>query len=154
MSSILLYCVLTAVIALIGGLAIGRQLAGKARQDHEAEARAKAQQLLEEAEATATRTRDERIQQSKDKFRNLKNEYEQEQKRQRREFEAESQRLKAALEQELTERRQGVLAQEQSIKHLTDTTQKQLEVLQPKEKELETTREKVQADAEHQRTRF
>jgi ribonuclease Y len=154
MSSILLYCVLTAVIALIGGLVIGRQLASKARQDHEAEARAKAQQLLEEAEVQATRTRDERIQQSKDKFRNLKNEYEQEQKRQRREFEAESQRLKAALEQELTERRQGVLAQEQSIKHLTDTTQKQLEVLQHKEKELETTREKVQADAEHQRTRF
>jgi ribonuclease Y len=154
MSSILLYCVLTAVIALIGGLVIGRQLAGKARQDHEAEARAKAQQLLEEAETQATRTRDERIQQSKDKFRNLKNEYEQEQKRQRREFEAESQRLKTALEQELTERRQGVLAQEQSIKHLTETTQRQLETIQHKEKELETTREKVQADAEHQRTRF
>ena len=154
MSSILLYCVLTAVIALIGGLAIGRQLAGKARQDHEAEAQARARQLLEEAEAQATRTRDERIQQSKDKFRNLKNEYEQEQKRQRREFEAESQRLKAALDQELTERRQGIVTQEQAIKHLTDTTQKQLETLQHKEKELETTREKVQADAEHQRSRF
>jgi ribonuclease Y len=154
MSSILLYCVLTAVIALIGGLVIGRQLASKARQDHEADAQAKARLLLEEAEIQATRTRDERIQQSKDKFRNLKNEYEQEQKRQRREFDTESQRLKAALEQELTERRQGVLAQEQSIKHLTETTQRQLETIQHKEKELETTREKVQADAEHQRNRF
>jgi ribonuclease Y len=153
MSLIILYCAIAAVIALVAGVLVGRQMAGKVRQDHEGEARAKAQQLLEEAELQANRTRDERIQQSKDKFRNLKNEYEQEQKRQRREFEAESQRLKAGLDQELTERRQGVLAQEQSIKHLTDTTQKQLEQLQQKEKELENTREKLHADAEHQRTR-
>jgi ribonuclease Y len=154
MSLIILYCAVAAIVALVVGVVVGRQLAGKARQDLEGEAKVKAQQLLEEAEIQATRTRDERIQQSKDKFRNLKNEYEQEQKRQRREFETESQRLKAALEQELTERRQGVLAQEQSIKHLTDTTQRQLETIQQKEKELEATREKLQADAEHQRTRF
>jgi len=154
MSLIILYCAVAAIVALVVGVVVGRQLAGKARQDLEGEAKVKAQQLLEEAELQATRTRDERIQQSKDKFRNLKNEYEQEQKRVRREFETESQRLKAALEQELTERRQGVLAQEQSIKHLTDTTQRQLETIQQKEKELEATREKLQADAEHQRTRF
>jgi ribonuclease Y len=154
MSLIILYCAVAAIVALVVGVVVGRQMAGKARQDLEGEAKVKAQQLLEEAEIQATRTRDERIQQSKEKFRNLKNEYEQEQKRIRREFEAESQRLKAALEQELTERRQGVLAQEQSIKHLTDTTQRQLEALQHKEKELEATREKLQADAEHQRTRF
>jgi ribonuclease Y len=154
MSLIILYCAVAAIVALVVGVVVGRQLAGKARQDLEGEAKVKAQQLLEEAEIQATRTRDERVQQSKDKFRNLKNEYEQEQKRQRREFETESQRLKAALEQELTERRQGVLAQEQSIKHLTDTTQRQLEALQQKEKELEATREKLQADADHQRTRF
>jgi ribonuclease Y len=154
MSLIILYCAVAAIVALVVGVVVGRQLAGKARQDLEGEAKVKAQQLLDEAEIQATRTRDERIQQSKEKFRNLKNEYEQEQKRQRREFEAESQRLKAALEQELTERRQGVLAQEQSIKHLTDTTQRQLETLQHKEKELEATREKLQADADHQRTRF
>jgi ribonuclease Y len=154
MSLIILYCAVAAIVALVVGVVVGRQLAGKARQDLEGEAKVKAQQLLEEAEIQATRTRDERVQQSKDKFRNLKNEYEQEQKRQRREFETESQRLKAALEQELTERRQGVLAQEQSIKHLTDTTQRQLEALQHKEKELEATREKLQADADHQRTRF
>ncbi|QKG51614.1 ribonuclease Y [Hymenobacter sp. BRD67] len=154
MSLILLYCAVAAVIALVAGVVVGRQLAGKARQDLEGQAQAKARQILEEAETQANRTRDERIQQSKDKFRSLKNEYEQEQKRQRREFEQETQRLKAALEQELTERRQGVLAQEQSIKHLTDTTQKQLEQLQHKEKELEATREKLQADAEHHRTRF
>jgi len=154
MSLIILYCAVAAIVALVVGVVVGRQMAGKARQDLEGEAKVKAQQLLEEAEIQATRTRDERIQQSKDKFRNLKNEYEQEQKRVRREFETESQRLKTALEQELTERRQGVLAQEQSIKHLTETTQKQLETIQHKEKELETTREKLQADAEHQRTRF
>jgi len=154
MSSIFLYCALAAIIALVVGVLVGRQLAGKARQDLEGQAKAQAQAILDEAETQATRTRDERIQQSKDKFRNLKNEYEQEQKRQRREFEQESQRLKAALDQELTERRQGVLAQEQSIKHLTDTTQKQLEQLQHKEKELEGTREKLHADAEQQRTRF
>jgi ribonuclease Y len=55
MSSILLYCVLTAIVALIGGVVIGRQLASKARQDHEAEAQARARQLLEEAEAQANR---------------------------------------------------------------------------------------------------
>jgi ribonuclease Y len=153
MSLIILYVAVAAVIALVAGVLVGRQLAGKARQDLEGEARTKAQQLLDEAETQATRTRDERIQQSKDKFRNLKNEHEQEQKRLRREFETESQRLKAALDQELTERRQGVLAQEQSIKHLTDTTQKQLEAIQQKEKELDGTRDKLQADTEHLRTR-
>ena len=111
MTATILYIALAAIIALVVGVVVGRQLAGKATKDHEGEAQAKARQLLEEAEATANRTRDERIQQSKDKFRNLKNEYEQEQKQKRREFDAESQRLKAGLDQELTERRQGVLAQ-------------------------------------------
>ena len=51
MSLIILYCAIAAVIALVVGVLVGRQMAGKVRQDHEGEARAKAQQLLEEAEA-------------------------------------------------------------------------------------------------------
>ncbi|WP_426490408.1 ribonuclease Y [Hymenobacter sp. 102] len=138
-----LYIVLAAVLALVVGVVLGRLLAGKARQDHEADAKARAQQLLAEAEAQATRTRDERIQQSKDKFRTLK-----------QEFEQESRRQKQALDQELTERRAAVVEQEQSIKQLSLTTQKQLEQIQRKEKELDATRERIETQAQQQREKL
>ncbi|SNC68248.1 ribonucrease Y [Hymenobacter gelipurpurascens] len=137
------YIALAAVLALVVGIVVGRLLAGKARQDHEADAKARAQQILQDAEAQATRTRDERIQQSKDKFRNLK-----------QEFEQESRRQKQALEQELTDRRAAVVEQEQSIKQLTLTTQKQLEQIQRKEKDLEAIREKVETQAQQQREKL
>jgi ribonuclease Y len=137
------YIVLAAVLALVVGIVVGRLLAGKARQDHEADAKARAQQILQDAEQQANRTRDERIQQSKDKFRNLK-----------QEFEQESRRQKQALEQELTDRRAAVVEQEQSIKQLTLTTQKQLEQIQRKEKDLEAIREKVETQAQQQREKL
>jgi ribonuclease Y len=101
-----MYCLLAAVVALVAGIVVGRQLAGKARLDHEGEATARAQQILREAEEKGNRLRDEkikqadeRLEQSKNKFKNLRNEFDQE-----------SRRLKQTLEQELTERRQGVLS--------------------------------------------
>ncbi|MDF7809964.1 ribonuclease Y [Hymenobacter sp. YC55] len=138
-----IYIVLAAVLALVVGIVVGRLLAGKANKDHEAEAKARAQQLLAEAEQQANRTRDERIQQSKDKFRTLK-----------QEFEQESRRQKQALEQELTERRATVVEQEQAIKKLTDTTQRQLEQIQRKETELDATRERIEAQSQAQREKL
>ncbi|UOG75732.1 ribonuclease Y [Hymenobacter tibetensis] len=138
-----IYIVLAAVLALVVGIVVGRMLAGKANKDHEAEAKARAQQLLAEAEQQATRTRDERIQQSKDKFRTLK-----------QEFEQESRRQKQALEQELTERRAGVVEQEQAIKKLTETTQRQLEQIQRKETELDATRERIETQSQAQREKL
>ncbi|MFD1468749.1 ribonuclease Y [Hymenobacter caeli] len=140
MSTIIIYCLLAAAVALVAGLAVGRQLAGKARQDHEGQAQARAQQILQEAEEKGNRIREERIQQSKDKNR-----------QQRNDFDQESRRLKAELEAELAQRRQGVMEQEQGIKKLTETTQRQLEQLQRKEKELEAAREKNQADTQQLR---
>jgi ribonuclease Y len=137
------YIALAAVLALVVGIVVGRLLAGKARQDHEADAKARAQQLLAEAEQQANRTRDERIQQSKDKFRALK-----------QEFEQESRRQKQALDQELTERRATVVEQEQSIKKLTETTQRQLEQIQRKETELDANRERIENQAQQQREKL
>ena len=138
-----IYIVLAAVLALVVGIVVGRLLAGKANKDHEAEAKARAQQLLAEAEQQATRTRDERIQQSKDKFRTLK-----------QEFEQESRRQKQALEQELIDRRATVVEQEQAIKKLTETTQRQLEQIQRKETELDATRERIEAQSQAQREKL
>ncbi|SES89185.1 ribonuclease Y [Hymenobacter actinosclerus] len=138
-----LYIVLAAVLALVVGVALGRLLAGKARQDHEGDARARGQQLLADAEAEATRIRDERIQQSKDKFRNLK-----------QEFEQESRRQKQSLDQELTERRASVVEQEQSIKQLAQATQKQLDQVQRKEKELDAAKERLETQAQQQREKL
>ncbi|WP_375416529.1 ribonuclease Y [uncultured Hymenobacter sp.] len=143
MSQLILYCLLAAVVALVAGVLLGRQLAGKARQDLEGQAQLKAQKLLADADAEATRIRDERIQQSKDRFRQLKSEFEQESKRQ-----------KQALDQELTERRQGVVEQERSIKQLTETTQSQLEQLQRREKELDATRDRLQTETQQQREKL
>jgi len=139
----ILYIILAAVLALGVGIVVGRQLAGKVKLDHESDAQARAQLIIQEAEAQATRTRDERIQQSKDKFRQLKNEFEQDSKRQKQELDA-----------ELTQRRQGVVDQEQSIKQLTLTTQRQLEGLQKKEQDMEALREKLQHDSAQQRERL
>jgi ribonuclease Y len=141
--STIVYIVLAAVVALVAGVVLGRLLAGKARQDHEAQAQARAQQLLQEAEEKANRIRDERIQQSKDKFRQLKSE-----------FDLDSRRLKAELEADLTQRRLGVQEQEQSIKQLTQTTQRQLEQLQKKEKDLDLLRDKLQNEAQQQREKL
>jgi ribonuclease Y len=138
-----IYIVLAAVLSLVVGIVVGRLLAGKANQGHEAEAKARAQQLLADAEQQANRTRDERIQQSKDKFRTLKQEWEQESRRQ-----------KQALEQELTDRRATVVEQEQAIKKLTDTTQRQLEQIQRKETELDATRERIEAQSTAQREKL
>ncbi|GAA3939440.1 ribonuclease Y [Hymenobacter algoricola] len=139
----ILYIILAAVLALGVGIVVGRQLAGKVKLDHESDAQARAQLLIQEAETQATRTRDERIQQSKDKFRQLKNEFEQDSKRQKQELDA-----------ELTQRRQGVVEQEQSIKQLTLTTQRQLEGIQKKEQDLDVLREKLQNDSTQQRERL
>ena len=143
MSQLILYCLLAALVALVAGVLLGRQLAGKARQDLEGQAQAKAQQVLAQAEAEATRIRDERIQQSKDRFRQLKSE-----------FETESKRQKQALDQELTERRQGVVEQERSIKQLTETTQSQLEQLQRREKDLDATRDRLQTESQQLREKL
>ena len=150
MSSIVLYSLLAALVALVAGVVVGRMLAGKARQDHEGAASARAQQILREAEAEATRLRDEKIKQADERLEQSKNKF----KGLRTEFEQESKRQKQALDQELTERRQGVVEQEQSIKLLTDTTQRQLEQLQRKEKELEAAREKAQAETQALRDRL
>ena len=149
MTTIVLYCLLAAVAALVVGVVVGRQLAGKARHDHEGAAQAAAQKLLREAEAEGSRLRDEKIQQaderleqSKNKFKNQRDEFEKESRRQKQALEQDLVRQKQALEQELVARRQGVTEQEQSIKLLTDTTQRQLEQLQRKETDLEKAREK------------
>jgi ribonuclease Y len=55
-----MYCLLTAVVALVAGFVIGKQLAGKARLDHEGEATARAQQILRDAEEKGNRLRDEK----------------------------------------------------------------------------------------------
>ena len=55
MSSTILYVVLAAVLALVVGIVVGRQLAGKARQDHEGEAQARARQIIEEADIREVR---------------------------------------------------------------------------------------------------
>ena len=88
MSSLVLYCLLTAVLALVAGVVVGRLLAGKARLDHEGEATARAQQILREAEEKGNRLRDEkikqadeRLEQSKNKFKSIRNEFDQDSKR-------------------------------------------------------------------------
>ncbi|WP_324672081.1 ribonuclease Y [Hymenobacter sp. GOD-10R] len=139
----IVYIVLATVVALGAGIVLGRLLAGKARQDHEAQAQARAQQLLQEAEEKANRIRDERIQQSKDKFRQLKNE-----------FDLDSRRQKTELETDLAQRRLAVQEQEQSIKQLTQTTQRQLEQLQKKEKDLDMLREKIQTESQQLREKM
>ena len=150
MSYLILYCLLTAVVALVAGIVVGRLLAGKARLDHEGEATARAQQILREAEEKGNRLRDEKIKQADERLEQSKNKF----KTIRNEFDQESRRLKAELDGELTQRRQGVVEQEQSIKMLTETTQRQLEQLQRKEVELEKAREKNQTDTQQLRDKL
>ncbi|WP_345055704.1 ribonuclease Y [Hymenobacter glaciei] len=150
MTPLIMYCLLAAVVALVAGILIGRQLAGKARLDHEGEATARAQQILRDAEEKGTRLRDEKIKQADERLEQSKNKF----KTLRNEFDQESKRLKAELDGELTQRRQGVVEQEQSIKMLTETTQRQLEQLQKKEADLERVREKTQTDTQQLRDKL
>ncbi|RAK63903.1 ribonuclease Y [Hymenobacter edaphi] len=139
----IIYIVLAAVVALVVGFFLGRQMAGKARQDVEAQAQGRAAELLQEAEAKANRLREERIQQAKDKARQVRNESEQE-----------IRRLRQEADQDLSQRREVVVQQEASVKQLTQATQRQLEQVQRKEKELDTLREKVSNEAQRQQEKF
>ena len=143
MSSIILYCLLTAVVALVAGFVAGKQLAGKARLDHEGEATARAQQILRDAEEKGNRLRDEKIKQADERLEQSKNKF----KTLRNEFDQEGRRLKSELEGELTQRRQGVVEQEQSHQACSpkprSASSKQL---QRKEVDLEKAREKNQTD--------
>ncbi|RTQ50809.1 ribonuclease Y [Hymenobacter gummosus] len=139
----IIYIVLAAVVALVAGFFIGRQVAGKARQDVEAQAQGRAAELLQEAEAKANRIREERIQQAKDKARQVRNESEQE-----------IRRLRQEADQDLAQRREVVVQQEASVKQLTQASQRQLEQVQRKEKELDTLREKLSNDAQRQQERL
>ncbi|MCC3158081.1 ribonuclease Y [Hymenobacter sp. 15J16-1T3B] len=139
----IIYIVLAAVVALAVGFFLGRQMAGKARQDVEAQAQGRAAELLQEAEAKANRIREERIQQAKDKARQVRNESEQE-----------IRRLRQEADQDLAQRREVVVQQEASVKQLTQASQRQLEQVQRKEKELDTLREKVSNEAQRQQEKF
>jgi ribonuclease Y len=139
----IIYIVLAAVGALVVGFFLGRQMAGKARQDVEAQAQGRAAEILQEAEAKAARIREERIQQAKDKARQVRNESEQE-----------IRRLRQEADQDLAQRREVVVQQEASVKQLTQATQRQLEQVQRKEKELDTLREKVSNEAQRQQEKF
>ncbi|GAB3831550.1 ribonuclease Y [Hymenobacter jeollabukensis] len=139
----IIYIVLAAVVALVVGFFLGRQMAGKARQDVEAQAQGRAAELLQEAEAKANRLREERIQQAKDKARQVRNESEQE-----------IRRLRQEADQDLAQRREVVVQQEASVKQLTQASQRQLEQVQRKEKELDVLREKVSNEAQRQQEKF
>ncbi|OON67479.1 ribonuclease Y [Hymenobacter sp. CRA2] len=139
----IIYIVLAAVVALVAGFLIGRQVAGKARQDVEAQAQGRAAEILQEAEAKANRIREERIQQAKDKARQVRNESEQE-----------IRRLRQDADQDLAQRREVVVQQEASVKQLTQASQRQLEQVQRKEKELDVLREKVSNEAQRQQEKF
>lgn len=139
----IIYIVLAAVAALVVGFFLGRQMAGKARQDVEAQAQGRAAELLQEAEAKANRIREERIQQAKDKARQVRNESEQE-----------IRRLRQEADQDLAQRREVVVQQEASVKQLTQASQRQLEQVQRKEKELDTVREKISNDAQRQQEKL
>lgn len=139
----IIYIVLAALAALVVGFLVGRQVAGKARQDVEAQAQGRAAELLQEAEAKANRIREERIQQAKDKARQVRNDSEQE-----------IRRLRQEADQDLAQRREVVVQQEASVKQLTQASQRQLEQVQRKEKELDNLREKISNDAQRQQERL
>lgn len=121
-----MYIILTAIIALGAGIAIGRLLFQKVITKIETEARDKAKLIITEAELKAESIKKDRILEAKEKF--LK--------------------MKAEFEEDANKKKNLIIQNEQKVKQREANTAKLMEQNSRKEAELESMKENLNAQLE------
>jgi ribonucrease Y len=126
MEDLTLYISVTALVALILGVIIGRFLLMKIFKKNEDDAKEKAKLILKEAEMQAEALKRDRILEAKEKFLKLKSEF----------------------EEEANKKKNIIIQNENKLKQRESTLSKQLEQNQRKEAELDSMKENLAAQLE------
>ncbi|HXA02408.1 MAG TPA: ribonuclease Y [Cytophagaceae bacterium] len=126
MEDLILYISVTALVALILGVIIGRFLLMKIFKRNEDEAKEKAKLILKEADMQAESLKKDRILEAKEKYLKLKSEF----------------------EEEANKKKNIIIQNENKLKQREGTLSKQLEQNQRKEAELDSMKENLAAQLE------
>ncbi|HEY8402466.1 MAG TPA: ribonuclease Y [Cytophagaceae bacterium] len=122
----IIYIVVTAIVFLGIGIAIGRVLLQKVLKKHEEDAREKAQLIIREAELKAEAVKKDKILEAKEKYLKLKSEF----------------------EEEANKKKNIIIQNENKIKQREQNVSKLMEQNARKEAELESMKENLQAQME------
>lgn len=123
---LLLYIIITGIIALIIGVVIGRVMLQKVFTKHETEAKERAKLIIKEAELQAETVKKDKILEAKERFLKLKQEF----------------------EEEANKKKNIIIQNENKLKQKDQNLSKMMEQNQRKEAELESMKENLTAQLE------
>jgi ribonucrease Y len=126
MQDLILYISITAIVAVILGVIIGRVLLQKVFKQHETDAKEKAKLILKEAELNGETVKKDKILEAKEKYLKLKSEF----------------------EEEANKKKNLIIQNENKIKQREQNLSKQIEQNQRREAELESMKEHLTAQLE------
>jgi ribonuclease Y len=126
MGELLLYIIITGIVALAIGIALGRVLLQKTFTKHEEEAKERAKLIIKEADLQAETTKRDKILEAKEKFLKMKTEF----------------------EEEANKKKNIIIQNENKLKQRDQNLAKQVEQNQRKEAELESMKENLTAQLE------
>ncbi|MDX1902969.1 MAG: ribonuclease Y [Thermonemataceae bacterium] len=135
----ILYIVVTAVVSLIAGIAVGRYILLRIFGRREEEIKQKANLILQEAESKAEAIRKEKELSAKEKYLELKNEFEQESNKKKNLLITNENKLKQK-EQEIKKMQEQVRKKELDLENLEKQIQEQSEIAIKKKEEAEKLR--------------
>jgi ribonuclease Y len=126
MQDLILYISITAIVAVIAGVIIGRFLLQSVFKRHETEAKEKAKLIIKEAELNGETVKKDKILEAKEKYLKLKSEF----------------------EEEANKKKNLIIQNENKIKQREQNLSKQMEQNQRKEAELDSMKENLSAQIE------
>jgi ribonuclease Y len=135
-----IYVLLTAIIALVAGIFIGRMLLQRIYQQQENEAREKAVLIVKEAETKSESIMKERMLQSKEKYLNLKTEFEKEVNKKKALFTQNEAKLKQR-EQQIKQQQEKVSRSEAELEKLKTDLSEQTELAKRRREEADKLKE-------------
>ncbi|AHM60433.1 phosphodiesterase [Flammeovirgaceae bacterium 311] len=135
-----IYVLLTAIIALVAGIFIGRMLLQRIYQQQESEAREKAALIVKEAETKSESIMKERMLQSKEKYLNLKTEFEKEVNKKKTILTQNEAKLKQR-EQQIKQQQEKVSRREAELEKLKTDLDEQTELAKRRREEAEKLKE-------------
>ncbi|MCG8390490.1 MAG: ribonuclease Y [Cytophagales bacterium] len=136
MDSLMIYLVITGVVALGLGVFVGRTLIAKANKAKELELEEKAKLIIKEAEISAENIKKDKILEAKEKFLKLKSEFEEEAARKKNQIVSNENKLKQR-EQHLSKEFEKVNRKESELEALKEKLTAQLELVNKKKAELD-----------------
>ena len=136
MDPLIIYLIITGVVALGGGVFIGKTLVAKTNKNKELELEEKAKLILKEAEISAENIKKDKILEAKESFLKLKAEFEEEVSRKKNQIISNENKLKQR-EQHLSKEFEKANRKETEIQDLREKLTAQLEVVNKKKIELD-----------------